>query len=58
MKDNKIKIYDMALIAMFTAVIAICAWLSVPAAVPFTMQTFGVFLTVGCLGGKKVRSLY
>ena len=53
MKDNKIKIYDMALIAMFAAVIAICAWLSVPAAVPFTMQTFGVFLTVGCLGGKK-----
>ena len=44
---------DIALIALFTAVMAVCSWISIPAAVPFTMQTFGVFITVGILGGKR-----
>ena len=33
--------------------IAVCSWISIPAAVPFTMQTFGVFLAVSVLGGKR-----
>ena len=44
---------DLILIAQCAAMIAVCSWISVPAAVPFTMQTFGVFLTVGMLGGKR-----
>ena len=44
---------DMVQIALFAVVIAICAWISIPTAVPFTMQTFAVFLTVGVLGGKR-----
>ena len=32
---------------------AICSWISIPAAVPFTLQTFGVFIAVGVLGGKR-----
>ena len=47
------RLQDLALASMFAVVIAVCAWISVPAAVPFTMQTFGVFLTVGVLGGKR-----
>lgn len=43
----------MAYMAFFAVVIAICSWLSVPAAVPFTMQTFGVFAALGLLGGKR-----
>ena len=43
----------MAYIALFAVIIAICSWLSVPATIPFTLQTFGVFLTVGVLGGKR-----
>ena len=37
---------------MMTAVTAVCSWITVPAAVPFTMQTFAVFCTVLLLGGK------
>ena len=40
-------------VAVMAALLAICAWLTVPAAVPFTMQTFGVFLALKLLGGKK-----
>lgn len=44
---------DMAYIAMSTALISVCAWISVPSAVPFTMQTFAVFLTAGVLGSRR-----
>ena len=39
--------------ALFAALTAICAWISIPVAdIGFTMHTFGVFLTLGVLGGK------
>lgn len=44
---------DMVYIAMFAVLIAVCSGISVPATVPFTLQTFGVFVTVGVLGGKR-----
>lgn len=44
---------DMVYIAVFAALIALCSWLAVPAAVPFTLQTLGVFLAVGLLGGRR-----
>ncbi len=47
------KTRDMAYIALFAVFMAVCAWISIPAAVPFTMQTFGVFLAVGLLGGRR-----
>lgn len=43
----------MAYIAMSTALISVCAWVSVPSAVPFTMQTFAVFLTAGVIGSQR-----
>ena len=49
----KIKTLDMAYVAMFAILIAICAWISIPMTIPFTMQTFGIFLAVGVLGGKR-----
>lgn len=49
----KIKTLDMAYVAMFAVLIAICAWISIPMTIPFTMQTFGIFLAVGVLGGKR-----
>lgn len=51
--ENRLTTSDMAHIALFTTVIAVCSWISIPFTVPFTMQTFGVFLAVGVLGGKR-----
>ena len=45
--------YDIVYIAKKTVIMAGCSWISIPAAVPFTLQTFGVFIAVGILGGKR-----
>lgn len=49
----KSKTLDMIYVAMFAVLMAICSWISINTSVPFTMQTFGVFVTVGLLGGKR-----
>lgn len=49
----RIKSRDMVQIAAFAAIIAVSAWITVPAYVPFTMQTFAVFFAAGVLGTKK-----
>ena len=52
-KPVKMRTLDMAYIALFAVLIAVCAWISIPTTVPFTLQTFGIFLAVGVLGGKR-----
>lgn len=47
------KTYDIVYIAVFAVIMAICSWISIPTTVPFTLQTFGVFIAVGVLGGKR-----
>lgn len=47
------KTRDLVLIALFAALIALCAWITIPSVVPFTMQTFGVFMAASLLGGKR-----
>ncbi len=45
---------DMILISLCSAIIVICSWITIPIfAVPFTLQTFAVFLITFILGGKK-----
>ena len=49
-----LSVQDMVLIAVFTAIMAICSWISVSAGpVPFTLQTFAVFVTAALLGTKR-----
>lgn len=50
---GKGKTYDMAYIAVFTVLIAICSWISIPTVIPFTLQTFAVFLSIAVLGGRR-----
>lgn len=48
------KIRDMVLCALFTALMCLCAWITVPISdIALTMQTFALFLTLGLLGGKR-----
>ena len=56
MKENvlkKLKTRDMAYIALAVALNAICAFITIPATVPFTLQVFGIFFTLEYLGGKR-----
>ena len=40
--------------ALFAAMMALCAWIGIPLGhTVFTMQTFGVLLALGVLGGKR-----
>ena len=47
------KVRDIIYIGIFAVLISICAWITVPTAVPFTLQSMGVFTAVGLLGGKR-----
>jgi biotin transport system substrate-specific component len=51
--SERMETRDLVLIAQCAAMMTVCSWISVPAAVPFTMQTFGVFMAIGLLGGKR-----
>lgn len=39
-------------IALFVALITVCSWIQIPSTIPFTLQTFAIFLALLCLGGK------
>ena len=51
LSKNRIKTY--VLISFFTAIIAVCSFITVPAVVPFTLQTLGIFTALSVLGGKR-----
>lgn len=53
MRPLKLSPKDMTLTALFAVLMALCAWISIPAAIPFTLQTFGLFMAMGMLGGKR-----
>lgn len=48
--SGKMRPLDLAYIGMFVALMAICSWINIPVAIPFTLQTFAVFAAVAMLG--------
>ena len=44
---------DLSYVAVCTVLMAVCSWISIPSAVPFTLQTFAIFCTLGLIGGKR-----
>ena len=51
--ENKLTTRDLAYIAVFAVLLAICSWISIPMTIPVTLQTFGVFLACIVLGGRR-----
>ncbi|HJA12156.1 MAG TPA: biotin transporter BioY [Candidatus Mediterraneibacter merdipullorum] len=51
--EKKYRTADLVYIALGAVLITICSWISIPAAVPFTMQTFAVFFVLSAMGGKR-----
>lgn len=47
------KTVDLAYMALFAVLITVCAWISVPLPVPFTLQTFAICAAMGILGGRR-----
>ena len=52
---HKINTRDIAYIAVFTALLAVCSWIAIPTPtrIDFTLQILGIMLTLGILGGKR-----
>jgi len=44
---------DLVYVAVCAVLMAVCSWISIPAAVPFTLQTFAIFCSLGLIGGKR-----
>ena len=56
---SRFRTLDLAYIALFAVLMAVCAWITVPLPKPlvqFTMQTFAMFMALLVLGGR--RGLY
>lgn len=53
---SRLRTVDLTYLGLFAALMAICAWISVPMPaplVPFTLQTFAIFAAVTTLGGQR-----
>lgn len=50
---KKLTVSDYTYMALSAALIAICSWISIPTAIPFTLQTFAVCLITALLGTKR-----
>ncbi len=54
LKNNKNLTVDISLISVFTAIICICSWISIPfLGIPFSLQTFAVFTCAAVIGAEK-----
>ena len=52
-RESPFKTVELAYIALGASFITVCAWITVPFTVPFTMQIFAVFFLMVLLGGRN-----
>lgn len=53
-KNNKnLSLLNISQIAICVVIIIVCTWVNIPTLIPFTMQSFAIFLTLLLLGGYK-----
>ncbi len=52
-KKTKKSLRNYILVSLFSALICVLSFISIPSPIPFTLQTFGIFLALTVLGGKK-----
>ena len=53
---SRLRTLDLAYIALFAVLTAVCAWITIPMPQPmvqFTLQTLAVFMTLATLGGQR-----
>ena len=50
---NSISVKELVKTASMSALIAVCSWITVPSAVPFTLQTFAIFFALEFCGAKN-----
>ena len=50
---KKLETLDLVYVALGAVLITICSWISIPTAIPFSMQTFAVFFVLFALGGER-----
>lgn len=52
--NNKFKTIDMIYVALGSAILAVCAWISIPIGqIPITLQTMGICLVAGLFRTKR-----
>ena len=52
-KNKSFQTKDLAYVALCAVLMAVCSWINIPSAIPFTLQTFAIFCTLGLIGGKR-----
>ena len=50
---SKSNVLSLVYMAMFVAIITVCAQIQIPMTVPFTLQTLGIFMAAAMLGWKR-----
>ena len=46
------RIHHITMVGLCVTLITLCSWIYLPMAIPFTLQTLGVFTVLGLLGGR------
>ena len=52
-ESGRNSVLSMVYCSLFTIIIALCSYITIPVIIPFTLQTMGIFITLELLGGKK-----